>query len=72
MFLQGSVGAEFHHDVAVVPLLHNFVSFHHVRALYGVHSSLLALQQVLGDLVVDLAHLDGLDSHRLESFGVVA
>ena len=41
------------------------MSFDNEWALNGGHGFLLALKQVLRDLVIDLAHLDGLNSNGL-------
>ena len=65
---KGALGALFHDDIAKVLLLNDIVSLDYVRVVNCGEGFLFSLQQVFGDFIVDLTHVDCLDSNRFISF----
>ena len=54
-------GAILHHYIGVVFVLDDVVVLHNVGVIYHPQSLQLVLEEVFRDLVVNRAHLDGLD-----------
>lgn len=44
------------------------MSFDNEGTFDGAHGFLLSVEEVLRNLIIDLAHLDGLNCNRLKSF----
>lgn len=61
VLLQCAASALLHHNIAETPLLDHIICLHNIGAFDRPSRFLLALKQILSNLVVDLLHIDCLD-----------